>query len=256
MEPEKYVHGNNYDEKLTDIVPKKLGKNLCPFAQDALKNSIIKSGLLQPILVSLGTDKKLTILDGNRRWYAAQAAGCESLQVIYIDKHTETVSLAANMLRVDIPPIEKAEQMRKLKILFNYTNKDLGKMIGRSEPTVSEILSLNGLTDNIKEACRNNPLFTHSMLLKILRSGDPQAMENRFFKLQNKMTGNDGRGHKDVFKNVDKKVQRVIKNVNNVVTEFDKLDLNELDAAAKSNLNVAFLKLRLFCLDHGSKFSS
>jgi len=255
MTTEQYIHGQIFEVQLANIIPKHNAEHYRLTELAALIESIENLGLLQPILVTSTPDGLLKILDGDKRWYAAQYTALTSVQIKFIAKNTEIISITANMLRSDIPPIEKAELMQKLKTQFSYSNEDLARMINRSAPTVCEILSLNNLTAKIKQICRNDRMFSHSLLMKIAKIKNKQEMESAFFKLQNKMMAQGGNGRTAIIDNGEKKVQRLIKTINNVISEFGGLDLDELSPLLKSDMHSAFNNLVKFCKRYQNRFS-
>ena len=135
------------------------------FNQDALNNladSIKTQGLIQPILVRPITDSNTyEIVAGERRWRAAQIAGMHDIPVIIKDvSNNEAMCLALieNIQRQDLNPLEEALALDRLINEFEMTHEMLSKAVGRSRPTVSNILRLLELDPGVKKMVQNQKL--------------------------------------------------------------------------------------------------
>src|SRR4029453_18825445 len=71
---------------------------------------------------------------------------------------------------------EEAEAMQALSQRCAYTHEMLAKKLGKSRVAVTESLSLNGMPDEVKNLCRLADITSKSLLLQIVRQGDPQKM--------------------------------------------------------------------------------
>lgn len=77
--------------------------------------------------------------------------------------------------------METAEALKKLANRFeNRTLDDIGKIIGKAQNTVSEILSLNNLSENIREKVRGDKRFALRELKKIASKRTHEAQEKLF----------------------------------------------------------------------------
>ena len=148
------------------------------FNQDALNNladSIKTQGLIQPILVRPKTDSNTyEIVAGERRWRAAQIAGMHDIPVIIKDvSNNEAMCLALieNIQRQDLNPLEEALALDRLINEFEMTHEMLSKAVGRSRPTVSNILRLLELDPGVKKMVQNQKLdMGHARALLSLTS--------------------------------------------------------------------------------------
>lgn len=130
-------------------------------ALEELKQSIITSGLLQPILVRQHGEK-YQIVVGERRWRASRDAGLAQIpaRVIEVDSDTEMLelSLLENVQREDLNPMELAEAFRRLQVECQLTQEQIADRVGKSRTHVANILRLLKLPDEIQASLRRGEL--------------------------------------------------------------------------------------------------
>ena len=85
----------------------------------ALTESIRAKGVMQPLLVRrlADADDRYEIVAGERRWRAAQLAGCHELPVVIYalsDREALELALLENVQRQDLTPLEEADGYRRL----------------------------------------------------------------------------------------------------------------------------------------------
>lgn len=124
-------------------------------ALEALADSIRMHGVLQPIVVVKGNDKraKYLIVAGERRWRAAKLAGLETVPAIVRtmdDQKRLEMSVIENAQREDLNAIELATAYAKLKAQFNLSPKEIGQRIGKSESAVVNTMRLLNLPEEAK----------------------------------------------------------------------------------------------------------
>jgi ParB family transcriptional regulator, chromosome partitioning protein len=121
-----------------------------------LATSIEKYGLLQPVTLKRTEDpERYLLVAGERRFRAHRLLERERIYAIITDGNPDEISLIENIQREDLDPIEEAEAMTRMMERYSYTQEDLGKVIGKAQNTVSEILRLNALPDRIREEYRS-----------------------------------------------------------------------------------------------------
>lgn len=126
----------------------------------ALADSIRRSGVLQPILVRR-VNGCFEIVAGERRYRAAQIAGCGQIPVVVRDvDDNEMLSLALveNLQRKDLNPIEKARAFRKLMDIRGWTQEQAAEVLHLARPTVANFLRLLDLPPEIQEAVSRGTL--------------------------------------------------------------------------------------------------
>jgi ParB family transcriptional regulator, chromosome partitioning protein len=144
-------------------------KTLDEQALEELAASIDKHGLIQPITVKKVDDGYLMVA-GERRLRAHQMLSRETIFAIVTTGNADEISLIENIQREDLNPLEEAEAMARLMERHRYTQEELGKVIGKKQNTVSEILRLTALPDTIKHEYRtSDAAISKSVLIEITR---------------------------------------------------------------------------------------
>ncbi len=140
--------------------------------------SIGEKGILEPLIVR-AQGGRYQIIAGERRYHAAVQSGLTEVPAIIKDvDDLEVMELALieNLQRKDLTPFEEAEALAQLADRCRYTHEDMARKLGRSRTAVTEILSLNGMPEEVRSLCRLADITSKSTLLHIVRQGDPQKM--------------------------------------------------------------------------------
>ncbi len=119
---------------------------------DALAQSIIQNGIIQPIIVRR-TNLGHVIVAGERRFRAAKLAGLTEIPIIVkdlTDLQVLEISLVENIQREDLNSIEEANAYRRLTDEFGLTQEKIAKSIGKSRVAITNKLRLLGLSGYIQ----------------------------------------------------------------------------------------------------------
>ncbi len=120
----------------------------------ALSISLISHGQLVPIIVRRENDH-IVLVDGERRWRAAQLAQMESLDAIILDNKPDAadlkvMQLTINSQREDLNPLEKAKALQAIMELKTWNAKQLSEAIGMNNSAITILLALPGLPLSIQ----------------------------------------------------------------------------------------------------------
>jgi ParB family chromosome partitioning protein len=132
---------------------------------NALANSIIEHGVLQPIVV-VRDGKQYKIVAGERRWRASRIAGLATIPAIVRtldDQNRLELSLIENVQRADLNAIEIATAYAKFKTQFNLTAKQIATKVGKSESAVINTMRLLNLPEDAKLAMVDHGLSEGQM---------------------------------------------------------------------------------------------
>jgi len=152
-----------------------------------LTQSIRDKGVLQPVLVRVEEGGAVFLIAGERRLKAAEAAGLTEVPALFIhDDRPQEIALIENSLRQNLTAVEEAEAAGRLVSELNYTQDQVGKVLGKKLSTVSEILSLNRLPAAIRDECRVNPACPRRVLVEIARKKQERAMLTLYEKYKAK----------------------------------------------------------------------
>jgi ParB family chromosome partitioning protein len=86
------------------------------------------------------------------------------------------VALVENLLRQDLTPVEEAEALQTLMTRQQYTQEQLGAIVGKAQNTLSEILSINRLPQEVRDDCRGNRTISRAALITIAKKKQARAM--------------------------------------------------------------------------------
>ncbi|MES2459250.1 MAG: ParB/RepB/Spo0J family partition protein [Armatimonadota bacterium] len=124
-----------------------------------LSASIRELGIIQPVIVSIIGYERYRIVAGERRFTAAGLAGLSKIPAIVrtAEEHQRLeIQLVENLHRKDLNPFEEAESYRRLIVEFNLTHEQLGKRLGKSQGSVTEILNILTLPEQIHKEARES----------------------------------------------------------------------------------------------------
>jgi ParB family transcriptional regulator, chromosome partitioning protein len=120
---------------------------------EELATSIRTYGILQPIIATAADDgKTYTIIAGERRFRAATLIGLKTMPVIVRaqSEHTDLeLALIENIQREDLNPIDEARALNRLVQEHNYSQETLASRIGKDRATISNMLRLLTLPEEI-----------------------------------------------------------------------------------------------------------
>jgi ParB family chromosome partitioning protein len=132
-----------------------------PEALAALAASIEATGVVQPLLVRPLHDGSYELVAGERRWRAAQQAGLEKVPAVVRDQAEPErlqAALIENMVREDLNPVEEAKACAALVEDLGLTKEELARRVGRSRPSVSNLIRLLELPDEALDMLQSGEL--------------------------------------------------------------------------------------------------
>lgn len=128
-------------------------KDMSQDALDDLANSIKAQGVIQPIVVRTLANQNYEIIAGERRWRAAQLAQLAEVPCLIKDVPDEAavaIALIENIQREDLNAMEEAVALQRLLSEFELTHQQVADAVGKSRASVSNLLRLNQLNDDVK----------------------------------------------------------------------------------------------------------
>ena len=118
----------------------------------ALANSVMEHGVIQPIIVVEGENGYYSIIAGERRWRACRLAGISEIPAIvrtYDELQIAEVALVENLQREDLNPLEEATGYRRLMETYDLTQEEVAVAVGKSRPAVANAVRLLALPQEI-----------------------------------------------------------------------------------------------------------
>ena len=153
-------------------------KDMSPDALEDLASSIRAQGVIQPIVVRKVDDNKYEIIAGERRWRASQLAQLDEVPCLVKDVPDEAavaIALIENIQREDLNAMEEAQALDRLMNEFSLTHQEVAEAVGKSRTTVTNLLRLNNLNDDVKLLVEHGDIeMGHARALLAL-DGDRQS---------------------------------------------------------------------------------
>jgi len=145
----------------------------------ALSQSILKQGVMQPIIVRPVGNNQYEIIAGERRWRAAKLANLNDVPVIIKnipDESALAMALIENIQRENLNPLEEAVGIKRLIDEFNMTHEEAADAVGKSRVTVSNLLRLLTLTKPVQDRLLNGKIDMGHARALIGLEGSQQIM--------------------------------------------------------------------------------
>ena len=143
---------------------------------ESLVASIKSQGIIQPIVVRKKSKDKYEILAGERRWRAAGLAGLKTVPVVVKDVPDENamaIALIENIQRENLSALEEAQALERLAKEFDLTHNQVAEAVGKSRTSVTNLLRLLTLTEEVKLLLEKNSLEVgHAKVLLSLKGNE------------------------------------------------------------------------------------
>lgn len=118
-----------------------------------LAASIKEHGLLEPLLVKNNSEGRYEIICGERRFRACKLAGIEKIPCIVkdvLESQAYAIALIENIQREDLNPLEQANALSQMLTECKMTQEELAKTLGKSRSTITNIIRISSLHDDVK----------------------------------------------------------------------------------------------------------
>lgn len=156
---------------------------------EELRDSIKEHGLQTPIHVQKDPDNpnsdNYIIVAGERRWRAMKMLEEKFIEAKKVEGDPETLALIENIQRTDLSPIEAADSYISLMKKNDWSQGVLAKKLGKSRPSVNDMVKIAALPEAIKRDYRamDTPP-SKSALVELAKVGDPAEQLNVWYALQ------------------------------------------------------------------------
>ncbi|MCK4438774.1 ParB/RepB/Spo0J family partition protein, partial [Candidatus Bathyarchaeota archaeon] len=127
---------------------------------DELVASIIRHGVLQPLVVEPGEAGRYRLQIGNRRLAASKIAGLDTVPAIILDgplgaDESLAMRLVENIHREDLDPIDEAEAYAALRKMGTKVS-EISRLVGKKRPYISHQMRLLKLHPKVMEELKQN----------------------------------------------------------------------------------------------------
>jgi ParB family chromosome partitioning protein len=152
------------------------------FSPDSIKTlaaSLAEAGVVQPLIVRPLPDGRYELIAGERRWRAAREAGLQTVPAIVRDEGEAQrlqTALIENMAREDLNPVDEARACAALVEDLGVTKEELSRRLGRSRPSISNLIRILDLPEEALELIATGDLSEgHGRALLQARGHDAAA---------------------------------------------------------------------------------
>ena len=162
--------------ELIDADPDQPRRHFDQEALQELADSLTANGQIVPITVR-PVGERFVIVQGERRWRAAQLAGLPTLRAEVADLAPDAayvLALIENIQRADLTPLEEASAYQRL-IANGFNQTSLGKRIGKSQSYIAQKLRLLKLPAEVQTALADGTL-TEGHARQLLRLDDADTV--------------------------------------------------------------------------------
>jgi ParB family chromosome partitioning protein len=122
-------------------------------ALQELADSIRAQGIIQPVVVRRLDGGAFEVIAGERRLRAAKLAGLSEVPCVVReadDRSALAMALVENIQREDLNVLEQAQALDRLLKEFALTHEQLARAVGRSRASVSNLLRLLELPEEVR----------------------------------------------------------------------------------------------------------
>ena len=139
-----------------------------------LAQSILASGVVQPIVVRSIAGGKYQLITGERRLIASKQAKKNTIPAIVrtiSDEQAMEMTIIENLQRADLNPIEQARAYLRLSNDFHMTQDQMAIRTGKERASVANFLRLLKLPESIQQKVQGGELtFGHARTLLALKT--------------------------------------------------------------------------------------
>ena len=209
-------------------------------ALEEMVASVAKHGIIQPVIFRRGPDGTAIVVAGERRVAAARKVGLTEIPGIFSDGNAAEIALVENLQRQDLTPIEEAEGLQALMTEQKYTQEQLGGIIGKARNTLSEILSLNKLPQDVRDDCRGDRTISKDALITIAKKKQDRSMTTAYITYKAKLQkGKTPRKKKD-----PNEPQTVFDMMDKALTKIRSIDMSAWTDDDRENFRISITSLK------------
>lgn len=128
---------------------------------DSLSASIKNNGIIQPLVTRKTSDGRYELISGERRFRAAKNIGLETVPCIVMsvsDEQSALFAIIENVQRDNLNFFEEAESILKLSEIYNMSQFDIAKKLGKSQSYLSNKMRLLKLSCELRGVITENSL--------------------------------------------------------------------------------------------------
>jgi len=150
--------------------------------------SIKEKGIIEPIIVRPKRGR-YEIIAGERRFIAAKKLGLEEIpciEKIVEDNEALELSLVENLQRKNLNAFEEADALKSLGEIYGYNHDQIANKIGKARSTITEIISISKIPDDIRLLCEKYNIKSRTTLIEIAKQRSNKEMNILIEEIKNR----------------------------------------------------------------------
>jgi len=141
--------------------------------------------------------------------------------IIKNGNNSAEIALAENMLRQNLTAIEESEALARL-VSQGVSQKTLCQKFSKAASTISELIAIAGLPDEIKAQCRNNHEYARRELKKIASA--PAELQSAMFDAYKKKMASSIRTPNKNERSATASLKTVVKTLGSRLDTFEQIE--------------------------------
>lgn len=145
---------------------------------DELVSSIMKKGIIEPLIINHVKDKYYLVA-GHRRLLAAKILNIATVpvRIITVDPtDAQAIALTENLFRKDLNIIEEAETFRNLETLHRLNRKQIAELVGKSQVYITQRIHVLAWPKYLQEAVLRGDV-NYSVARELVEIDDPNILQ-------------------------------------------------------------------------------
>ncbi len=151
-----------------------------------LMASIKEKGIIEPVIVRK-KDERHEIIAGERRYIASKKIGLKEIPCIEMnvsDNEAMEIALIENIQRKNLNAFEEADGLKALAEMYGYSHDQIAEKVGKARSTVTEIVNVSKIPDEVRKVCRENNIESRSTIIEISKQKNKDDMYKLLYQIK------------------------------------------------------------------------
>lgn len=151
-----------------------------------LMSSIKEKGIIEPIIVRK-KEERHEIIAGERRYIASKKLGLKEIPCIEMnvsDNEAMEIALIENIQRKNLNAFEEADGLNTLADMYGYSHDQIAKKVGKARSTVTEIVNISKIPEDVRNLCREYRIESRSTILEISKQKNKDDMYRLLYQIK------------------------------------------------------------------------
>lgn len=170
--------------------PNQPRKNFSQCELEGLASSIKHNGIIQPLVIRRSIDDKYELISGERRLRAAKLVGLETVPCIVMtacDEQSALYAIIENIQRDNLNFFEEAEAISKLSLIYNLSQQEIAKKLGKSQSSLSNKTRLLNISPELRSVITENSLTERHARALLRLKNDVDRLKALLYIIEKKL---------------------------------------------------------------------